>query len=73
MKTEFERLTVKFQREKVASLLAQCTSKQQEFFHKIYPKGVPVSSLANAYDLCARTIKKNEARPAPAGSESEGS
>lgn len=55
-----------FKREETAKLLIQCTDKQVEFFHRLYPKGVhsmPEKDLDNAYDLCQRTIIKNNKAP----------
>jgi hypothetical protein len=48
-----------FKRKMLAKRLSWCTKAQQEFFHKLYPKGVPEDKLISAIDLCERTIKKN--------------
>ena len=50
-----------FKRDLLREALEQCTPEQQEFFHRIYPTGVPESKLVGAIDLCERTIKKNKA------------
>jgi len=53
--------TEEFQRQQLADILAQCTPKQQKFFNeRVFPGGVPRDSLVMAYDLCERTLKKNE-------------
>jgi hypothetical protein len=52
----------------LVKLLIQCTDRQIEFFHKIYPKGAAFmdkKDLDNAYDLCQRTIIKNNKTPQP--------
>jgi hypothetical protein len=54
-------LTEKFQRDALTQLLQQCTSDQQEFFARIYPKGVPPDKIEAAYGLVERTIRKNHA------------
>lgn len=46
----------------VSRLLSECTEKQVEFFHRIYPAGVSDiqhDQLRNAIGLCQRTIVKN--------------
>ena len=51
-----------FLRSSIKDALAQCTERQQAFFHKIYPKGVngiADSNLQTALELCERTIAKN--------------
>ena len=58
-----KRLTEEFQREHLAQILAKCSPAQQEFFHRLYPNGVPADKLTHAYDQCERTVKKNEADP----------
>lgn len=52
--------TEEFQRAELATLLAQLTNQQRALFNRIYPKGVPAKSLVAAYDLCVRTILKND-------------
>jgi len=40
-----------------------CTQPQQDFFKRIFPHGIdriPEEKLDNAYDLCYRTIVKNQ-------------
>lgn len=64
---ELERRTLAFQRGEVEKLLSQCTPKQQAFFGKLYPGGVNSLSgdkLLNAYDQCARTVRRNTTPPA---------
>lgn len=58
-----QKLTEEFQRGKLTEILALCTASQQELFRKIYPKGVSNTDLCNAYDLCERTLKKNQNDP----------
>jgi len=36
------------------------TEEQQQFFNRIYPKGVPEENLVSAIELCERTITKNK-------------
>lgn len=48
-----------FQRAELASILRQCTEKQQAFFNRVFPDGVPNNKLSGAYDLCKRTVDKN--------------
>jgi len=59
---ELESKVEEFKRGLLNEALLQCTKEQQEFFHRIYPSGVPEKALANAIDLCNRTIKKNNAK-----------
>lgn len=59
---EFREKTEELQRALIAEKLAQCTAEQQSFFHRLYPEGIPAASLENAFNLCERTIKKNQAK-----------
>ena len=49
-----------FLRNKIETKLYECTEKQVDFFHRIFPDGVPTEKLESALDLIERTIKKNE-------------
>lgn len=62
--SELQKKTCDFQRGLIREMLHQCTEQQVTLFHKLYPKGIPVKDkdIANAYELCERTIKKNQAR-----------
>ena len=59
---EFRRLTKEFQKKLVEGLLAQCTEKQQEFFHTKMPEGFSSKNLENSYCLAWRTLQKNAAQ-----------
>jgi hypothetical protein len=52
-----------FKRRMLAERLTQCTSEQQAFFNRLYPKGVREDQIMDAIDLCDRTIRKNKADP----------
>jgi hypothetical protein len=58
-----DKLTDAFKREQLAAQLAKCSQKQQDFFARLYPDGVPSEKLSSAYDLVERTIKKNLTDP----------
>jgi hypothetical protein len=58
MSTQVQKEIEQFTRGLLQDRLAQCSESQQEFFHRIYPEGVPTDKLENAIDLCDRTIKK---------------
>jgi hypothetical protein len=63
------KLTEKFQRQKLAEILAQCSEQQQIFFNerifpkRLFPNGVPLNKLEMAYDLCERTVMENTKFP----------
>lgn len=59
---EFRQKTEELQRALIAEKLAQCTQQQQALFHRLYPEGIPTSLLENAFNLCDRTVKKNQAK-----------
>jgi hypothetical protein len=50
----------KFRKDVLQELLEKCTPEQQEFFKRIFPKGVPDKDLNSAIQLCERTVIKNE-------------
>ena len=56
---ELEEKQAREMRDLMYDLLDQCTDEQQAFFAKLFPKGVSDEKLANAIDLCERTITKN--------------
>lgn len=47
-----------FKHDLLSKALTQCTQKQQEFFHHVYPK-ITEDNISSAIDLCERTIQKN--------------
>ena len=49
-----------FKREALGKKLDECTVSQQEFFKKVYPRGVTSNKLDEAIELCYRTITKNK-------------
>ncbi len=51
-----------FIRIKIIDALGQCSEKQRRLFDRIYgsPAKVPAGKLAQALDLCERTVRKNE-------------
>jgi hypothetical protein len=55
------KMTEEFQRQKVKDILAQCTPEQQEKFRRLFPD-LRADQLVMAYDLCERTIKKNQSK-----------
>lgn len=59
--TKAEKLVEKFKRNLLQCRLDECTISQRDFFHRIFPNGVPEEKLTSAIDLCDRTIKKNKA------------
>jgi 3-methyladenine DNA glycosylase AlkC len=48
-----------FKREVLKKKLDECTVSQQEFFKRVYPRGVKNNKLDEAIELCYRTIAKN--------------
>ncbi len=57
--SDFDKRVEQFKRTELIRLLEQCTDKQQEFFHRVFPGNIPEDKLKGAADLCERTIKKN--------------
>jgi 3-methyladenine DNA glycosylase AlkC len=53
-------ISEKFQREKLAELLARCNKEQQELFSRLYPNGPRSDQLAWAITQCHNTLIKNE-------------
>ena len=49
-----------FKREVLKKKLDECTVSQQEFFKKVYPRGVPNNKLDETIALCYRMITKNK-------------
>jgi hypothetical protein len=54
-----QKRTLKFQKGEIDRLLPQCTQKEQDFFHRIFPKGVPEDKLISAIQLIERTLDSN--------------
>lgn len=53
--------TEEFQRAELAKVLAECKPEQRDFFNKIWEgrTPIPADKLADAHDLCIRTLVKN--------------
>jgi len=49
-----------FKRKLLSKMLAECTDKQQNFFMRLYPKGVPDHKIREAILLVERTLDKNK-------------
>ena len=55
---DMEKEVKAFRREQLDKLLSQCSEKEQAFFHRIFPNGVPEDKLQNAMRLVERTVIK---------------
>lgn len=55
-----DKLVEEFKRAKLDEILAKLTDDQRTKFKRIYPDQVPSAYLSSAYDLCERTVKKND-------------
>jgi hypothetical protein len=55
-----DKLVLEFKKTKLEEILAQLTEEQRSKFYRIYPGVIPEKSLSSAYDLCERTIRKNQ-------------
>ncbi len=51
-----------YKREQIRGLLLQCTSKQQEFFNRMYKSidEMPEEKMDHAYRQCHRSIEINK-------------
>lgn len=49
-----------FKQSLLEEMLMKITPEQREFFHRIFPSGVPSKDMESAYGLIERTIKKNK-------------
>ena len=52
--------TEAFQRNRMQEDLAKCTDEQRELFNMIWPNGVPLNELDDAWQLVKRTLVVNE-------------
>lgn len=60
MSLAVEKEVERFKRKLLEERLDKVTPEQRDFFHRLYPVGVPEEKLISAIDLCDRTIRKNE-------------
>jgi hypothetical protein len=59
--SEMQEAVLTLKRQMIDQARARLTEPQSQMLDRIYPNGIPDDKLESAYDLCIRTIRKNEA------------